>query len=179
MKRCTLLLALLLATVARAETVDLGPAGSFSITPPKDWTVSIQKEQDSGVAVTLSPPATVNANLIVNLTFVPKDQPVTKEMLQEAVLSLADKFVDESVEKKKTLRDLTVAQGFGFYCVFTDASLVGQPPKKDVFKVVGVGAIHLTDDAMATIGFACDDEKGPDITAILGAVATAKFTPRN
>jgi hypothetical protein len=178
MKRCTLVLAFLLAAAARAETVDLGPAGTFSITPPKDWTMTTQKEEDNGVAVTLAPPATVNASVIVNVTFVPKDQPVTKEMLQEAVLSLADKFIDESVEKKKTLRELTVAEGFGYYCVFTDASLVGQPPKKDVFKIVGVGLIHLSDTAMATVGFACDDQKGPDITAILGAVATAKFTPR-
>jgi hypothetical protein len=178
MKRCTLVLALLLAAIARADTIDLGPAGGFSITPPKDWTVTSQKEEDSGVAVTLAPPAAVNANLIVNLTFVPKEQPVTKEILQDAVLQLADKFVDASVEKKKTLRDFTVAQGYGSYCVFTDASQVGQPTKKDVFKVVGVGAIHLTDDLMATVGFACDDEKGQDIAAILGAVATARFTPK-
>jgi hypothetical protein len=179
MKRCTFLLALLfLPAAARSDTVDMGAAGSFSITPPKDWTVTIQKEEDSGVAVTLAPPASVNASLIVNLTLVPKDQPVTKEIVQDAVLSLADKFVDESVEKKKTLREFTVSEGYGYYCVFTDASLVGQPPKKDVFKVVGVGAIHMTDELMATVGISCDDEKGPDFAAILASVATARFAPR-
>jgi hypothetical protein len=166
----------MLPAAARAETVDLGLQGSFSITPPKDWTMTTQKEEDSGVAVTLTPPAGVNANVILNLTFVPKEEPVTKEMVKDAVLALADKFVDQSVEKKKDLREFTVSQGYGYYCLFTDASLVGQPPKKDAFKVVAVGALHLTDDLMATIGISCDDDKGPDLEAALAAIGSAKYT---
>jgi hypothetical protein len=178
MKGSALLLALaLLPLAARSESVDVGLLGSASVTPPKDWTMTSQKEEDSGVAITLTAPAGTNANLIINLTGVPKEEPVTREMVRDAVLTISDKFVDESVEKRKDLRDLKI-EGYGYYCVFTDASLVGKPSKKDEFKVVGVGAAHLTDGLMATIGISCDDEKGPEFAAMLEAVATVSFTPK-
>jgi hypothetical protein len=179
MKSLTYLAAFVLTTVvARSETFDVGVRGTYSITPPSGWTASSQAEEDSGLAVTLTAPATVNASGIVNLTFVPKEEPVTKEQLKEAVQALGEKFVDQSVEKKKTLREFSVAQGYGYYCVFTDASMVGQPPKKDAFKVVAVGIIHVNDDLLATIGLSCDDEKGPDLAALLASLSSASFTPK-
>jgi hypothetical protein len=179
MTRFTFLAALLLtAAVARSETFDVGVRGTYTITPPKGWTVTSQAEEDSGIALTLTAPAAVNASGIINLTFVPKEEPVSKEQLKEAVLALGDKFVDQSVEKKKDLRDFSVGQGFGYYCVFTDASLVGQPPKKDSFKVVAVGIVHVNDDLLATVGISCDDEKGPDFAAVMAAVSTASFSPK-
>jgi hypothetical protein len=179
MKRFTFLAALLLtAVVARSETFDVGIRGAYSITPPKDWTITSQPEEDSGLALTLSPPAAVNASGIINLTFVPKDEPVTKDQVKEAVLALGDKFAEQSVEKKKELREFTTSQGYGYYCVFTDASLVGQPPKKDSFKVVAVGIIHVNDDLLATVGISCDDEKGPDFAAVMAALSSATFSPK-
>jgi hypothetical protein len=89
---------------------------------------------------------------------------------------VADQFVEASVEKKKTLRELTVANGYGYYCVFTDASLVGQPPKKGEFKVVGVGIVHYRDDVVAEMGLSADDEKGPEFTALLDIVGSATLS---
>ena len=98
--------------------------------------------------------------------------------MKEAVLALGDKFAEQSVEKKKELKEFSTSQGYGYYCVFTDASLVGQPPKKDSFKVVAVGIIHINDDLLATIGISTDDEKGPDFAAVLNAISGASFTPK-
>jgi hypothetical protein len=179
MKRLTFLIALLLsASAARSETFDVGIRGTYSINAPKDWTISTQTEEDSGLALTFTAPASVNASAIINLTFVPKEESVTKDQVKEAALSLADKFVDQSVEKKKVLREFKTAQGYGYYCVFTDASMVGQPTKKDSFKVVAVGIVHLNDDLMATIGISCDDEKGGDFAALVDAISNATFTAK-
>jgi hypothetical protein len=179
MTRFTFLIALLLtASAGRAETFDVGLRGTYTISAPKDWTISSQAEEDSGLAITMTAPASVNASGIVNLTLVPKDEPVTREQVRDAVLALGQKFADQSVEKKETLRDFPVAQGYGYYCVFTDASLVGQPPKKDSFKVVAVGIIRVNDDFLATVGISCDDEKGPDFTALMAAVSAATFAAK-
>ncbi len=177
MKRLLPLLALLLLpTVAPAETIDLGTHGSLAIAVPKGWTLSTQKEEDSGVAVTLAPPAGVNAKLLLNIAFVPEPKPVSKEEVQEKVLSVCDQFVDASVERKKTLRDFALTSpAFGSYCIFTDASLVGKASKPDEFKVIGVGIIRYSDDVMAAVSIAGDDETGPDFAAMTAAVSSTSL----
>jgi hypothetical protein len=180
MKHRPLVLALLLLPLcARAETLDLGPHGTFAITPPKGWTYSATKAEDTGYAIMLTPPADVNARFLLNLVFVPKGEtPSSNEDVQEKVLSIGDRFVDQSVEKKKTLRDFVVSAGYGVYCVFTDASLADQPPQKDNFKVVAVGMIRFNDDLSAAVSLLADDAKGADFTAMLKAVASATITPK-
>jgi hypothetical protein len=180
MKRLLPLLALLLLPAfASADTIDLGPRGTLTITVPKGWTLSSQKEEDSGLAVTLSPPSGVNAKLLINVAFVPEPKPVSKDEIQDKVLSVCDQFVDASVEKKKTLRDFSVAgPAFGSYCIFTDASLVGKPSKPDEFKVIGVGIIRYSDDVMAAVSVAGDDEKGPDFSSMMAAVSSTAFAKK-
>jgi hypothetical protein len=180
MKRILPLLALfILPAFASADTVDLGLRGSLEISVPKGWTLSTQKEEDSGFAITVSPPSGVNAKLLVNIAFVPEPKPTSRDEIQEKVLSVCDQFVDASVEKKKTLRDFSLqGSAFGSYCVFTDASLVGKAPKPDEFKVIGVGIIRYTDEIVAAISIAGDDEKGPDFAAMLAAVSTTSFSKK-
>jgi hypothetical protein len=180
MKSLLLPLALLMLPVAApAETVDLGTHGTFSIAVPKGWKLTFHKEEETGVAVTLSASASVNAKLLINVTYVMEPKPVSKDLVDEQVMSVSDQFVDQSVEKKKTLRNFNMSgSAYGAYCVFTDASLVGQAPKTDEFKVIGIGVIHFTDEVMAAVSVAGDDEKGPDFAAMLGAVASAAVAPR-
>jgi hypothetical protein len=180
MKRFIPLLALLLLPAfASAETIDLGTRGALAITVPKGWTLATQKEEDSGVAVTLSPPAGVNAKLLLNVAFVPEPKPVSRDEIQEKVLSVCDQFVDASVEKKKTLRDFSLTgSAFGSYCIFTDASLVGKASKPDEFKVIGVGIIRYSDDVMAAVSIAGDDEKGSDFAAMTAAVSSTSFSKK-
>jgi hypothetical protein len=180
MKRILPLLALLiLPAFASAATVDLGTRGTLSIAVPKGWTLSTQKEEDAGFALTISPPSGVNAKLLLNIAFVPEPKPVSKEEVNEKVLSVCDQFVDASVEKKKVLQDFSLtAPAFGSYCVFTDASLVGQPPKPDEFKIIGVGIIRYTDDVMGAVSLACDDPKGADYAAMMAAVSSTSLSPK-
>jgi hypothetical protein len=173
MKRLFLLLALALSPcLARAETVDLGPKGVVSLTLPSGWTMSSKAEEGSGVAITLSPPGEINAAGLLNVTIVPTPEPLTKEKVQEQTLAISEQFVSASVEKKKELREFHLAAGFGSYCVFTDASMVGQPPKKDAFKVIGVGVVGLRDDVFVAVGMSADDEKSPEFAALVATVSS-------
>jgi hypothetical protein len=180
MKRLIALTVLvLIPMVASAETLDLGLHGVFGITFPKGWKFSAQKLEDSGFAVTLSPPGYVNAKCIINLAFAPTPEPVSKEKVQAGVLALSDQFVGASVEKKKVIREFAISGGgYGCYCVFTDASMIGQPSKHDEFKMVGVGIIQFSDDLMAAVSLAADDEKGSDFVAMLAAVSSATITQK-
>jgi len=179
MNRTLLALALALApAAAAAETVDLGGHGTFSIAVPKGWALSVTKAEETGFALVLTPPPEVNARLLLNLVFVPSGEPSTKEDLREKVLTIAEQFVAASVEKKKVLRDFEVSQGYGAYCLFTDASLVGQPPQKDSFKVIAVGMVRFNEDLAAAVSLATDDERGSDFAAMLKSVASAAVAPR-
>ncbi len=177
MRRLLPLLALLLATTpAPAATTDLGAHGSFSLTIPKDWTLASQKEEDSGYVLIVSPPAAVNAKLIINVVFPPDKQPLSKEAIQEETNAAAEQYVDASVEKKKVLREFKLGSGYGAYCVFTDASMVGKAPEKDSFKVAATGIIWFSEDVKAGVTMVADDEKGPDFAALLAAVSSSAVT---
>jgi hypothetical protein len=174
MKHTASFLALLALSIPiRAETVDFGPRGKFSIAPPKDWTCSVTKEQDNGCAIMLTPPESVNARCLINIVFVPKEEPMTKDDVRDKVLTIADQFVDASVEKKKVLHDFALTSGYGYYCLFTDASLVDKPPEKEKYKIVAVGMIHLTDELAAAVSFLADDAKSPEFAAMMKAVTTS------
>jgi hypothetical protein len=176
MKRLTILgLLALLPLCAGAATVDLGSHGSLAIDVPSGWTLSTEK-QESGVSLTLTPPGDLNARCIVGVAFVDPAQSITRDKLQEQVLNLGDQFVDASVERKKVLRELNPKGSFGYYCVFTDASMVGRPAKKDEFRVLAVGAVRLGDSIAAAVSIAADDEKGADFQAMLAAVTSALVT---
>ncbi len=178
MKHIILLLALLLPPLsASAETLDMGIHGTFTISVPKGWKYTAAKEGDTGYAVVLAPPAEVNARCVISLVFTQPGEPSTKEDVQEKVLAMGDQFVEASVEKKKVLRDFAVSMGYGAYCVFTDASRVGQPPEKDNFKVAASGMVRFNGDLSASVIMASDDESGPDFDAMLKAVASAKVAP--
>jgi hypothetical protein len=173
MKRGLLLCALLaLPLVSRAETVDLGTHGKFSVAVPDGWKYSVNQMEASGFAVTLTPPGTANASCLLTLVYVDNPEPLSKEKVQGQVLSACDQFVDQSVEKKKTLQEFTVPGAYGVYCLFTDASMVGKPPQKDMFKAVALGEVFLADDLTMSVSMLFDDANGPEFKAMLAAVSS-------
>jgi hypothetical protein len=177
MKRGLLLCALLaLPLVSRAETVDMGIHGKFSYSVPAGWRSSSQLMQDSGVTVTLTGPAEVNASCILSVVFVENPEPLSKERVQAEVMSASDHFVDQSVEKKKTLQEFSVPGCYGVYCVFTDASMVGKPFEKDQFKAVALGEVHLADDLTMTVSMLFDDPAGPQFRSMLATVSSCSVS---
>lgn len=177
MKRCLALCAMMaLPLLARAETLDLGPHGKFSVSVPKDWTYSSQKMEETGYAVTLSAPASANATCVLTLVYVDNPEPLSKEKVQADVLAACEQFVAESVEKTKVLREFDVPGAYGAYCVFTDASMVGKPVQHGTYKAVALGEIHLTDDVTMSASLLFDDEKGPEFKAMLAAVSSASVS---
>ena len=178
MRTLLVLLALCAAPLLPAETISLGTHGSLAIAVPKGWTLATQKENENGIAITLSPQSDANAKGIINVSFIADPQPVGRRDVEEKVRAIGEQFVDASVEKKENLRDLPLGGGaIGSYCVFTDASMVDQPPKKDEFKVVAVAILRFTDEVMAAASVAADSEKGPEFTALIAALSSAAYKP--
>jgi hypothetical protein len=176
-KRSLALCALLaLPALAGAETLDLGAHGKFSLTVPKDWTCSTQRMEDTGYALTLSPPGDANAKCVLTLVYAQDPGPLSKEKVQSDVLAACDNFVAESVEKAKVLREFTVPGAYGVYCVFTDASMVGKPSQRDAYKAVAMGEVHLSDDVTMSASMLFDDERGPEFKAMLAAVSSASVS---
>jgi hypothetical protein len=179
LKRAIILSALLLPLLASAENVDLGSRGTLSVAPPKGWTFSANKAEDTGIALLFSPPGEVNAKLLLNIFFAPEGEKTSKDDVREKVLSACDQFVDSSVEKKKVLREFSLSgDAYGAYCVFTDASLVDQPPKKDEFKMLAIGIIRFNGEVSASVSLLFDDEKGPDFPAMLEAISSARVAKK-
>jgi hypothetical protein len=177
MKRGLLLCALLaLPLCLGAETVDLGTHGKLSYTVPSGWTSSVQKMEETGFAITLIPPGTANASCLLTLVYVDNPEPLSKDRVQGQVLSACDQFVDQSVEKKKTLQEFTIPGAYGVYCLFTDASMVGKPPQKDMFKVVAIGEVFLAEDLTMSVSMLFDDAKGPEFQAMLAAVSSCSVS---
>jgi hypothetical protein len=176
MKRPLLLSALLLLAplCSLADTVDLGAHGTLEIPVPKGWKLATAPWEQPGVALTLTPPDGANAELLINVLFVPKGMSNLKADVDGKVLNEAGMFVDSSVEKRKTLRKFAMAgDAYGSYCVFTDASLVGKPPQKDNFKVISAGIIWFSDDISGAVSLLCDDEKGPEFAAMVSMASGA------
>jgi hypothetical protein len=165
-----------LPLVCGAETIDLGNRGRFSVTVPKDWTFSAQKMEDTGYALTLSPPGDANAKCILTLVYAETPEPLSKERVQSEVLSACEQFVDASVEKRKVLQEFNVPGAYGVYCVFTDASMVGKPVTRDAFKAVAMGEVHLSDDVTMSASMLFDDVKGPEFQAMLAAVSSVSIS---
>jgi hypothetical protein len=162
-----------LPLLARAETLDLGPHGRFSVTAPKDWTYSVQRMEDTGFAITLTAPGDANATCVLTIVYAEDPGPLSKEKVQSEVLAACDQFAAESVEKAKVLREFNVPGAYGVYCLFTDASRVGKPVEHGSYKAVALGEVHLSDDVSMSASMLFDDEKGPEFKAMLAAISSA------
>ena len=77
----------------------------------------------------------------------------------------------------QNLKDFSLAQGFGSYCVFTDASLVGKQPQKDNFKVMGSGIVELADEVGGVVTFFANEIDGKEFKAMLQAINSLKLKP--
>ena len=87
-------------------------------------------------------------------------------------------FVEQSVEMKANLKDFAIKQGFGAYCTFTDASLVGKEIKKDDYKMMGAGQIQFSDEVPGVVSIFAEAADGPEFKSMVGIINSRELKPK-
>ena len=172
----------MIGLAAVAAEYDLGARGRLSMETPDGWSVQIRAvvRPDGvqvGYEILMATGPDRNAKMMVSLAFVQKGPP-TIERVRRGVLASTEEYIVKSVERKQTLQDFSLKQGFGVYCVFTDASLVGKPPKKDDQKVLGSGVVQLRDDVTGVVTLLADAADGGEFRAMVKSVNSLRLTAK-
>jgi hypothetical protein len=167
------------ALTIHAAEFDLGSRGLLSIEAPDKWTVTGEPaaRPDStqiGYAIAIKPLNDANAKCLVTFAYVKKGPP-DRESIRKDVLRASEQFVADSVEKKQNLKDYSLKQGYGAYCLFTDASLVGKPSQKGDYKVMGSGIVQLSDEVLGVVSIFADEVDGKEFKAMLAAINSFKL----
>ena len=102
-----------------------------------------------------------------------------KEIIRKEVLRICEEFVSESVEKKKNLKDFSLEKGYGAYCLFTDASLVGKNVKPGEYKIMGSGEVQPADNMVGAVSLFADEADGIELKAMMKIINSLKVTPRD
>lgn len=175
-----LLLSLLTASAAE---FDLGPRGVLSATLPEGWVADAQPAgrpggKTLGYTVAFKPPGEANAKGLLTLIFLP-NRPLDKATLHAETLRTADRFVAGSVEQKKTLKEFVLKEGFGAYCVFTDAGLVGKPSKRGDYKVLVSGQVQPAADTLGVVSLFADEAEGKEFKAMIQIINSLQLKPKD
>lgn len=100
-----------------------------------------------------------------------------KEKAKTVLLKIAESFVDVSVEKKAVVKDFSLKSGFGMYCSFTDAAMVGKPSVNGHYKTISPGVIYLSKDIAIAATIFTDDLSGPEFQELLGIIQSMQLIP--
>jgi hypothetical protein len=181
--RTTTLLWLLPLTAlhCRADEFRLAKHGVLSVDVPHGWTVKSQPTQgpdgsEIGHAFSFQPDDARNAKCL--LTFMYVEKTPDKAELRKNVLNMSERFVSGSVEKKQTVHEFSLKSGYGAYCVFTGASLVGKPMRPGDYKVMGAGQVQPGDRVLGVTSLFADEKGGKDFQAMLQIISSLKLSPK-
>ena len=160
----------------RAADFDLGTHGVLSITAPENWIVKGQPAARPdgtpiGYTMAIKPPGDVNAKCLLTFAYGDGSKPALTRV-RNKVLDVCEEFVANSVEKKKTLKDFPLKAGFGAYCVFTDAAMVGKKPEIGEYKIMGSGVIELNGDLHGAVSIFADEVDGKEFRAMIEAISS-------
>ncbi|WP_395739521.1 hypothetical protein [Prosthecobacter sp.] len=182
MKTLTCLICLLLSVLTSpAADFDLGTRGTLSVGVPEDWTVNGKAVNDPdgtpiGYAFAFKPRSEAHAKCLLTFGYTTNGAP-NKDDIQEKVLRATEQFVPGSVEKKQNLKDFSPGTGCGFYCLFTDASLVGKAAKPDDYKVMGSGVVQPGDNMVGVVSLFADEAEGVEMKAMLKIISSLEIKP--
>jgi len=157
-----------------ADTVALGKHGQFDIAVPLGWDCSAQGEPGVGRGITLKPKGGANAQCLITLMYLPQPVRMGKARIRQNFEKACEPIAAGSLEGRAILRELALANGYGVYSVFTDASLVGQPASPGNYKVTAAGMVQFSDDVLAIVSLFSDDEKSPENVAMMNALVGAR-----
>jgi hypothetical protein len=161
-----------------AAEFDLGARGTLSLAVPEDWKVENREVKDRagkpvGYAIHFAPRNGAKAKGMINLIYTTNGIP-SKEAVRKEVLRTTEPFVRRSVEKKAQLTEVALGSGFGIYAQFTDASLVGKPPKANDYKIAVVGRMHPIENVTAVMTLAADEAEGKELRAMMDIIKSLK-----
>ena len=178
----TVLCFVILCTLGgRGAEFDLGIHGVLSVAVPAGWTVNgqpVARPNGTSIGYTFSfkPSGNANAKCLLSFIYV-TNRPPDQATIRKDVLRISEKYVSVSVEKRILLRDFSLENGYGVYCVFTDASLVGKKIKAGEFKVMGSGEVQPSKDMLGAVSLFADDADGEDFKTMVKIINSLKVKP--
>jgi hypothetical protein len=171
-------LVILSALACYGAEFDLGTHGVLSVAVPDGWTATVEPPGKGGYALSFKPNGDANVKCLLTFLYTANRTP-DKAVIRADVLRICEQFVSQSVEKKAELKDFSLEKGFGAYCVFTDASLVGKKVKPGDYKVMGSGQIQPSEDMLGVVSLFADDAAGKEFKAMVNIINSLKVTPRD
>jgi hypothetical protein len=161
----------------------LGTHGTLSVSAPEDWNVNgkaVNRPDGSpiGFVFVIKPRGDANAKCLLSFAYTTNGAP-NKEIIHEEVLRITKQLVPESVEKKQNLKDFSLGSGFGSYCLFTDASLVGKKAKPGDYKVMGSGQVQPANNVVGVVSLFADEAEGPEMQAMLKIINSLNVKPKD
>jgi hypothetical protein len=171
-----------LPVIGYGDEADLGTRGILSFAVPDTWTANSNPAKSTdgspvGFAFVFKPRNQANAKCLLTLAYVKKTK-LDKERIRREVLRITEGFLAQSVEKKANLRDFAIKQGYGAYCIFTDASLVGKESKRDDYKVMGSGQVQLSEEVLGVVSIFADATDGPEFKSMLAIINSLDLKPK-
>lgn len=151
----------------------------LSLSVPEGWKAECRAKKmpdgtEKGFILGFEPTNNPVAGCLINFSYITNEEP-NKATLQKDLLRMAEGIVPKSVEKKATVKEFSLEKGYGAYCLFTDASLVGKPVPKGEFRVMGVGLIQPSTDALGVVSMMTDDATTKEFKMLLKVIDTVKL----
>jgi hypothetical protein len=171
------------ALASQAAEFDLGTHGTLSVTVPDNWSINgkAANRPDGtpiGYALAIKSRTAENAKCLLTFAYTTNGAP-NKEAIRKEVLRITEQFVSESVEKKQNLKDFSLEKGYGCYCLFTDASLVGKKTPPGEHKVMGSGQAQPADNLVGVVSLFADEADGEEMQAMLKIINSLKVRPKD
>jgi len=162
---------------------DLGTHGTLSINVPDDWKINGKEANRPdgtpiGYAFAIKPRNDADAKCLLTIAYTTNGVP-NSEAIQKAVLRECEEFVSESVEKRENLKQFSLETGFGAYCLFTDASLVGKTPSPGDYKVMGSGIVQPGKDMTGVVTLFANDGDSKEFKAMVSIINSLKVKSKD
>jgi hypothetical protein len=164
--------------VARAASFSLNEHGSLNVSIPTSWLVNDSElPGKSGYDIKVLSRNGADAACRITVIYSRSKEMMDKEKAKAALLKIAGAFVDGSVEKKAVVKDFSLKSGFGMYCSFTNAAMVGKPSVSGHCKTISPGVIYLSKDVAIAATIFTDDLSGSEFQELLGVVQSIELVP--
>ena len=173
-----LLCLLVCVNFSRAAEFIWRDRGTIEVTAPTGWQLRGTATEEDSYLLIANPDSDANALLQISVMSIPSALILTDRDLRLRLHDSLLTYIDGSVEKDFCVQDLTCRQGRGWFAELTDASLVGQPAKKDEYNVMRSALLLLEPRTMVLATMLFDDAKGPEAAAMLAIVGNMRFRPR-